>query len=202
MTEWFKEYWYLALIFVGVCIVAAVIFYFAGKSYSSYRASYRKQEEEIKRLTALKERFVPLTEKAIEESDSEETLEGVALAYQLYLQKKEDMEKEFSLLSREKRLIYILDVFVADKSVGEFFRQNGDILRKEITAAFELIGMTELAQRIEEIRKMFDPDDEVTSLDEKKIAGLQKYIDDNAVLDAVRLKGAEYIKKNSQLFVN
>ncbi len=202
MAEWFKEYWYLALIFVGVCIVAAVVFYFAGKSYSAYRSSYRKQEEEIKRLTALKGRFVPLTEKVIEESDSAETLEGVALAYQLYLQKKDDMEKEFSLLSKEKRYIYILDVFVQDKSVDEFFRQNGNILRSEITAALELIGMTDFASEIEGVRKMFDPEDEVTSLDEKKIDGLQTYIDGNGLYDTVKIKGAEYIKQNSQLFVN
>ena len=202
MAEWFKEYWYLALIFVGVCIVATVIFYFAGKSYSAYRASYRDQEEEIKRLTALKGRFVPLTEKVIEDSDSAETLEGVALAYQLYLQKKDDMEKEFSLLAKEKRYIYILDVFVQDKSIDEFFRQNGDILRSEITAAFELIGMSDFAAEIEEIRKMFDPEDEVTSLDEKKISELQRYVEDNGILDTVKAKGAEYIKKNSQLFVN
>ena len=202
MAEWFKEYWYLALIFVGVCIVAAKIFYFAGKSYSAYRSSYRKQEEEIKRLTALKGRFVPLTEKVIEESDIAEALEGVALSYQLYLQKKDDMEKEFTLLSKEKRYIYILDVFVQDKSVDEFFRQNGDILRSEITAALELIGMTDFAAKIEDIRKMFDPEDEVTSLDEKKIEELDKYVRENCVLDEVRLKAAEYIKKNSQLFVN
>ena len=202
MAEWFKQYWYLALIFVGVCIVAAVIFYFAGKSYSAYRASYRKQEEEIKRLTALKSRFVPLTEEAIAKSDSGETLEGVALSYQLRLQKQEDMEKEFSLMTEEKRYIYILDVFVADKSVDEFFRQNGDILRSEITAAFRLIGMTEFAEKIEEIRKMFDPEDEVTSLDEKKIEAVQKYADDNSVIEGIKLKSAEFIKANSQLFVN
>lgn len=202
MAEWFKQYWYLALIFVGVCIVAAVIFYFAGKSYSAYRASYRKQEEEIKRLTALKSRFVPLTEEAIAKSDSGETLEGVALSYQLRLQKQEDMEKEFSLMSKEKRYIYILDVFVADKSVDEFFRQNGDILRSEITAAFRLIGMTDFAEKIEEIRRMFDPEDEVTSLDEKKIEAVQKYAEDNSVIESIKLKSAEFIKENSQLFVN
>ena len=112
------------------------------------------------------------------------------------------MEKEFTLLSKEKRYIYILDVFVQDKSVDEFFRQNGDILRSEITAALELIGMTDFAAKIEDIRKMFDPEDEVTSLDEKKIEELDKYVRENGVLDEVRLKAAEYIKKNSQLFVN
>ena len=202
MAEWFKQYWYLALIFVGVCIVAAVIFYFAGKSYSAYRTSYRNQEAEIKRLTALKNRFVPLTEQVIAESDSAETLEGVALSYQLMLQKQDDMEKEFSLMSREKRYIYILDVFVNDKSIDEFFRENGDILRCEITAALELIGMTAFAERVEPVRRMFDPADEVTSLDEKKIEQLQKYADENNISDGVKLAAAEFIKENSQLFVN
>jgi len=202
MAEWFKQYWYLALIFAGVCIVAAVIFYFAGKSYSAYRTSYRKQEEEIKRLTALKKRFVPLTEDVLAKSDSAETLEGVALPYQLFLQKKEDMEKEFSLMAKEKRYIYILDVFVQDKSIDEFFRQNGDILRGHITQALELIGMTDFAERIEEIRRMFDPEDEVTSFDEKKIESLQKYVEEKGILKSIKLKSADFIKENSQLFVN
>ena len=202
MLDWFKEYWYLTAIFVVVCIIAAVIFYFAGKSYKSYRTSYRNQEEEIKRLTALKGRFVPLTVEGVEKSDSAETLEGVALSYQLYLQKQEDMEKEFSLLSKEKRYAYILDVFVQDKSIGDFFRQNGDILRSEITEAFVLIGMNDFAGKIEKIRKMYDPEDEVTSLDKNEIDTLQKYVDDNSVYEEIKLNAAEYIKANSQLFVN
>lgn len=201
MIEWFKEYWYLAVIFVVVCIIAAVIFYFAGKSYSSYRAAYRNQEAEIKRLTELKGRFVPLTQSAVENSDSAETLEGVALSYQLFLQKQEDMEKEFSLMSEPQRYAYILDVFVQDKSLDEFFRQNGNILKKEITSAFELIGMKDFADKIENIRKMFDDEDDVTSLDQSQIDALQKYADDNDIYTEVKLRSAEYIKNNSQLFV-
>ncbi len=202
MAEWFKEYWYLAIIFVVVCIVAAVIFYFAGKSYSKYRASYKSQEAEIKRLVALKERFVPLNEKAIAESDDNETLEGTALSYQLFLQKQDDMEKEFALLSDAKRYIYILDVFVQDKLAGDFFRENGDIVRMEITKAVSLIGMTEFAEKIEKTRKMFDRDDETVSFSEKEIDKLQVYIDENDILTTIKLKSAEYIKNNFQLFVN
>lgn len=202
MAEWFKEYWYLAVIFVVVCIIAAVIFYFAGRSYKSYRASYKNQEAEIKHLIALKEKFVPLTEKAILESDSAETLEGTALSYQLYLQKQEDMEGQFALLSEAKRYIYILDVFVQDKSVSVFFRENGDIIRMEITRALEFIGMTDLAQRVEKIRKMFDNEDETASYNETEIERLQNFIDENDVLTKIKLEGAEYIKSNFQLFVN
>ena len=201
MVEWFKEYWYLAVIFVVFCIIAAVIFYFAGKSYNSYRAAYRKQEAEIKRLTKLKSRFVPLTQEAVENSDSAETLEGVALSYQLFLQKQEDMEKEFSLMSEPKRYAYILDVFVQDESIDEFFRQNGNILRKEITSALELIGMNDFADKIEGIRKMFDEEDDVTSLDLKQIDSLQKYVEENGIYTEIKQKSAVYIKNNSQLFV-
>ena len=202
MAEWFEQYWYLAVIFVVVCIIAAVIFYFAGRSYKAYRTSYKNQEAEIKRLIALKERLVPLSEKAILESDNAETLEGTALSYQLYLQKQEDMEKEFALLSEAKRYIYILDVFVQDKSVADFFRENGDILRMEITKALSFIGMTEFAESIEKIRRMFDVDDENTSFNEAEIEKLQAYIDENDILTKVKLESAEYIKKNFQFFVN
>lgn len=202
MALWFKEYWYLAVIFVVVCIVAAFVFYFAGKSYRRYRTSYRNQEAEIKRLIALKERFVPLTEKAIAESDSSETLEGVALSYQLFLQKKENMEKEFMLLSEEKRYIYILDVFTGEKSVNEFFSENGDILRMEITKALLLIGMDDFAERTERVRKMFDDSDMTVSWSQSEIDSLQRFVEESDVLTKIKLKGAEYIKNNSQLFVN
>ena len=202
MLEWFKEYWYLAVIFVVVCIIASVIFYFAGKSYRKYRTSYKNQEAEIKRLIALKQKYVPLTEGAIAGSDSSETLEGVALSYQLFLQKQENMEKEFSLMSEEKRLIYILDVFVQDGSVNEFFTQNGDILRMQITKALELIGMNEFAEKLDGIRKMFDDNDMTTSWNQQEIDKMQSYVEENDILTKIKLKGAEYIKKNSQLFVN
>lgn len=202
MAEWFKEYWYLAVIFIAVCAVAAVVFYFAGRSYRAYRASYRNQEAEIKRLIALKEKYVPLTEKVIEESNADETLEGVALSYQLQLQKKDDMEQAFQLLSTEKRYIYILDVFVQDKSVKTFFSENGDILRMEITKALELIGMTDLAVKVEKIRRMYDNDDESASYSEKEIDTLDAFVKENDILSEIKLKGAEFIKKNSQLFVN
>ncbi len=202
MVEWFKEYWYLALVFVAVCAVAAVIFYFAGKSYKRYRTSYRNQEAEIKRLIALKEKYVPLTEKAILDSDESETMEGVALSYQLYLQKKENMEEEFMLLSEEKRYIYILDVFVQEKSVQEFFSENGDILRMEITNALLLIGMNDFAGKVETVRRMYDNNDETTSWNQGVIDSLQSFVEENDILSQIKLKGAEFIKNNSQLFVN
>lgn len=202
MALWFKEYWYLAVIFVVVCIIAAFVCYFAGKSYNRYRTSYKNQEAEIKRLIALKEKYVPLTQKAIADSDSSETLEGVALSYQLFLQKKENMEKEFSLLGKEKRCIYILDVFVQDGSVNEFFTQNGDILRSEITEALELIGMKDFSERVEKIRKMFDDTDMTTSWSQSEIDNLQDFVEKNDILTEIKLCSAEYIKKNFQLFVN
>lgn len=202
MALWFKEYWYLAVIFVVVCIIAAFVCYFAGKSYNRYRTSYKNQEAEIKRLIALKEKYVPLTQKAIADSDSSETLEGVALSYQLFLQKKENMEKEFSLLGKDKRCIYILDVFVQDGSVNEFFTQNGDILRSEINEALELIGMKDFSERVEKIRKMFDDTDMTTSWSQSEIDNLQDFVEKNDILTEIKLCSAEYIKKNFQLFVN
>lgn len=112
------------------------------------------------------------------------------------------MEKEFMLLSQEKRLIYILDVFVQEKSINEFFTENGDILRMEITKALSLIGMDDFAVRVERVRKMFDENDLTVSWSQAEIDSLQKFADENDILTKIKLAGAEYIKKNFQLFVN
>ena len=97
MAEWFREYWTYALGFVGVCIFAFFIFRAAAKAYSAHKKSYKAEEAYITRLKALKEKYVPLTKKTIENAPDGELLEGAALGIQIFLQKQEDMEAEFLL---------------------------------------------------------------------------------------------------------
>ncbi len=202
MKQWFSEYWYLVIILVVVCIITAVIFRFAAKAYGNYRRTYKNQETEIKRLVALKEKFVPLTKEKILNGTDEEMLEGVALSIQLPLQKSDSMERDFHLLNEQQRLIYILDVFRSDGSVREFMKENGEILTMEITKAFTLVGMDGFAEKIEHIRKMYDINDEVTSFNEKEIENLDKFMQENDILTTLKLKSAEYIKNNYVSFVN
>ena len=99
MKEWLQSYGYLLWVLALVIVVFIVVFYFAVRAYSKHMKTYKAQEAEIKRLTALKEKFRDFDENTIKNTHNDEILEGVALIYQIHLQKKDDMEKEFLLLN-------------------------------------------------------------------------------------------------------
>lgn len=202
MANWFSEYWHLLIVLIIVCIVAAVVFYFAAKALSRHNREYKEQEKELKRLLTLKEKYRTLTPEVISAADAGELLEGVALSYQLVLQKQEDIEKSFEEMNDFKKDIYALDVFVQDGSAKEFFSQNGDILRKRIVSALEKIGMVDFAQKLTKIALMYDVSDEAVSYNEKEIEGIDTFIAENNILSQIKLKGAEYIKNNFAEFVN
>ncbi len=202
MSEWLNQYWYLLIVLVVVTVIAAVIFYFAGRALSKHNREFKAQEKEIKRLLELKEKYKNLTADIILSADNGELLEGVALSYQLVLQKKDDIEASFNEMNDFRKDVYALDVFVQDVSAKEFFSQNGDILRKRIISAFEKIGMDDFAKRLSRIALMYDKDDESVSYSEKEIAEIDRYIEENEILTQIKLKSAEYIKNNCGEFVN
>lgn len=196
MKEWLHSYGYLLGILAAVIVLFVVVFYFAVRAYSKHMNAYKKEEAEIKRLTALKEKYKTFDEDVIKNSPADEILEGVALVYQVYLQKKDDMEKEFLLMKKEQQYIYILDVLTSDGSLKVFFSENGDILRNQITSALKLIGLDEEAERVEKIRKMYDVTEEDISFSEKIIDEEDKFFEENNILSRIKLHSAEYIKEN------
>jgi len=202
MEQWLKEYGYLLVILAIVCVVFAVIVYFAAKAYKKRMELYKAEETEIKRLVALKEKFRPVTKAAIESADNTELLEGIALSYQLTLQKEENIEEKFELLNDDVKDIYALDVFVQDKTSKEFFSQNGEIIKKRIIPALEKIGMTELSEKIKPIYDMYDNSNEEVSYDVKKIEEFDSFMENSSVLEQIKLKSAEYIKQNFEPFIN
>ncbi len=202
MKEWISQHGYLIFVFIGVCIGATVIFYFAARAYSKHNSLYKAQEAEIKRLLALKEKYMDFTEEALASADEEEILEGVALSYQLRLQKQEEPEKAFSLMSEEKQNLYVLDVFCADGDVKVFFSENGDIVRGKIVSALSMIGMGDFAQRLKAIYDMYDESNEEVSYSEKKLEEMNEFITANGVLRKIKLQGAKYIKNNFSLVKN
>lgn len=201
MVQWFREYWPYAVGLVGVCVAAFFIFRAAARAYSAHQKSLRAEEKYITRLLALKEKYVPLTEETIEKAPEEELLEGTALGIQLFLQKQEKDEKAFEELSDEKKYIYTLDVFVSDKTLGKFFRENSAILKSRLVPALELISLKSFGERILVISKMFDDRDETVSLDEKKLGALDEELQKEDFLSLIKLSAAKYIKENSSLFV-
>lgn len=202
MAEWLRDNWFYAVAFVGACVVAFFAFRAAAKASAQHKKNYKAEEEYIKRLKALKEKYVPLKKQTIENAPDDELLEGTALGIQLFLQKQEDMEKEFLSLSDEKKLIYTLDVFLSDKTLNSFFRSNTEILKSRLVPALSLVGLSEDAERILPVAKMFDDKDEDTSLDEKRVSQLDEQLETDGFLSSVKLAAAKYIKENAEVFVN
>lgn len=196
MKEWLSQYGYLLLVFAAVCIGAAVIFYFAVRAYSKHNALYKAQETEMKRLLALKEKYMDFTEETLASADEKEILEGVALSYQLRLQKEENPEKAFELLGEEKKKLYVLDVFCADGDVKVFFSENGKIVKEKIIPALTMIGMEDFAIKLKDVYDMYDEANEEISYSENKIEKMNEYISDNDILSKIKSEGAKYIKNN------
>lgn len=199
MKEWLSQYGYLILVFFAVLAIFIVVLNFAAKAYSKHMKSFKAEEAEIKRLTALKEKYKDLSEEAISSAPDEELLEGVALIYQLFLQKKDNVEEEFLKLSSEIQSIYVLDVFVADGGVEEFFTANTNILRMRLVPALELIGLNEDAKRLSAISRMYDEDDYEASFSRKKLEDADKFFRDSDILSRIKLNSAKYIKENVNL---
>lgn len=201
LISWFILYWPYVIGLILVCIAAFFVFRAAVRAYRKYYDRYRSEEEKIKRLTELKNKYAQLTKEAIESSDETELLEGAALSYQLKLQKSDNMEADFAALSKEKQYIYALDVFVQDGSLRTFFKENGSILTEKIVPALDMIGLHEVSEYTEKIRIMFDENDETTSIDNNAIEKIENKFSDGDFLTKIKLSAAEYIKKNTEMFV-
>ena len=201
VSTWFSQYWMYALGFVLAVAVFAVVLKMAVKAYKSYYKRYRTEEQEMKRLLGLKEKYGVLTAEAIKNGDESELLEGVALSYQLKIQKCDDMTAEFNKLNDEKKYVYALDVFVSDGNVRTFFSENGKELTGIIIPAMKLIGLDEVAEKAETIRLMYDIKDETVSFSTAKIDEVQTFFDENGILTKIKLNAAKYIKENPDSFI-
>lgn len=200
--EWLSQYGYLIIVFIVLAVIFAVLFMKAVIAYSKHNKDYKAQEAELKRLTALKEKYRNASVSDLAAFEQEEILEGTALLYQIALQKSEDMEGAFRALSKEKQLIYVLDVFTEDASAGEFFSQNSEILTSLILEALETIGMTDFAEKLSVIAKMYDKDNEDVSFSDKALEVFDKMMSENNILTEIKLNSAKYITKNYDILKN
>ena len=200
--QWLSQYGYLIIVFVILAAAFAFLFVKAAGAYSNHNKRYKEQEAQLKRLTALKEKYRNASVSDLDSFDSEEILEGTALLYQIALQKNEDMEAAFSTLEAEKKYVYTLDVFCEDASAKVFFSQNSEILTGIILQALTEIGMSDFAEELSVIAKMFDKNDEDVSYSEKALEDFDKMMAENNILTGIKLNSAKYIKENYNILKN
>ena len=199
MSQWFSEHGYLIGVFALVVIVFIVVLNFAAKAYSKHYNTLNEQKKMLEHMTALKNKYKNITAEELSSCSEDEILEGFALVYQSEIQKCEDMEAYFSTLPKEKQFVYVLDVFVGDEGSEVFYSQNGEILTDIIIDALKAIGMNDFADKLSEIHKMYDKDDESTSFDREKVENFDKSLNESDVLTQIKVNSAKYIKENLNL---
>lgn len=199
MAQWFSEYWQYALVLVGVCIVAVIVFYFAAKSRMKYVKNYKEQENELKRLAELKNKYHPLTEEKLNQGDEMEILEAASLVYQIRFEKSEYPELEYKKLTDVQKNIYTLDVFVSDKTATVFFDLNDTELQTRLYPALKMIGFECAMDEFKEVCDMYDENNEQVSYDRSRLSMLDEIIDGQDILRKIKLGASEYIKRNLEL---
>ena len=199
MSQWFSEHGYLIGVFALVVIVFIVVLNFAAKAYSKHYNTLNEQKKMLEHMTALKNKYKNISAEELSSCSEDEILEGFALVYQSEIQKCEDMEAYFSTLPKEKQFVYVLDVFVGDEGSEVFYSQNGEILTDIIIDALKAIGMNDFADKLSEIHKMYDKDDESTSFDREKVENFDKSLNESDVLTQIKVNSAKYIKENLNL---
>ena len=201
LIAWFRDYWPYAVALVVVAVGASFIFRKAAKAYKDHQKRFHAEEAQMRRLVELKETYYPLTEAAIAAAPAEELLEGTALSLQIPLQKQDDPERAFALLPEEQQLIYVLDVFVSDKTATTFFKESSALLSSRLLPALDLIGLHDADDRMKQLVTMFDENDETTSLNWETMQNADAAFEEMDLLTKIKLHGAEYIRNHPAQFL-
>lgn len=196
-----KWYWWLLL---AVFFVLAIILWRKAIISSRERRERLKKEAEIwKRDYELRQKFSTITEKTFAETNDGELLHGVAMNIQIALEAAVDMNAAFDELEDEAKIVYSLEYFNEDaqKSLSEFFRNNGAPLVPIVPDALNAIGETAYIHLVNELLPMFDEDSEV-SVDKAVIERCDEEFKELFNPDAMLKKAAAFIKENKGVFIN
>ena len=200
VIAWFRDYWLYAVVLVVVAVGASFVFRKAAKAYRAHQKSFHAEEAQMRRLVELKNTYYPLTAAAIAAAPEEELLEGTALSIQIPLQKQDDPERAFAALPEAQQLIYVLDVFVSDKTATVFFKESSALLSSRLLPALHLIGLHDVDGDMTHLVTMFDENDETTSLDWDAVAAADTNFAALDLLTKIKLLGAKYIREHPEQF--
>lgn len=200
VIAWFRDYWPYALLLVAVAVGASFIFRKAGRAYKAHQKTFHEEEAQMRRLVELKKTYYPLTKEAIAAAPDDELLEGTALSLQIPLQKSDDPERAFLFLPQVQQLIYVLDVFVSDKTATVFFKESSALLSSRLLPALDLIGLHDADETLSHLVTMFDENDETTSLDWNAVADADTKFSAMDLLTKIKLLGAKYIREHPEQF--
>lgn len=201
--DYFRQYWYLFVIFVVAFIAMLFMFKKAGAALAKTKAEKEKLMKKLDHMKMIRETYSDLTEEKILSDKTEYLLEGVADNIQLRLEKNENMNDEFEKLNEEEKLMYALHYFLdeAATDASAFFRQYTKPLTPYALSACEIIADKETLDSIKKLYDAYDEDNETESVIEEKIKEFDGRIRQTLDITQAKMKAAEFIKQNAGKFV-
>lgn len=175
MIENLTEFWYLwlaAVVLAGVTVFVAVK---ASKASKLHNETVRRQEEEIKRLKYLSDKYSELTLQTAESSDAMELIEGIAAVLQKKTEKSGDCISAFNEAEEYCRKAYAVKYFLDDireSGLSFWCRNNDEPLISLTFEAMSDIGETDSLNIMRAMYPMFDKNDDAVSYDKDRVAEL------------------------------
>ncbi|MBR2315100.1 MAG: hypothetical protein IKA56_00510 [Clostridia bacterium] len=198
MLEWLSQNWYITAALFALLLIA---FFALIKVASGHNKLVESRQAKLKKLHELRSDFENMTGEAFDNAEDGYLLDGVALYYQLKLQKCDDMNEAFTYLPEPARYVYALNIFYFEGGVlSGFYRANGEPLSPVLADALRAIGEGELAEIAEKLQPMFDEENENASIDYKFIKTLDENASEVYNEKEFKLKAAAYIRKNKEVF--
>lgn len=198
MLDWLSQNWYVTVALFALLIV---VLFALSRVSAGHNKLMEGRENKMKKLHELRKDFEDMTEEAFDKVEDEYLLDGVALHYQLKLQKADDMNEAFIYLPEPAKCVYALNIFYFEGGVlSGFYRANGEPLASVLAPALKAVGENEMAEIAERIQPMFDDDNESVSIDYKIIKTLDEKTEMLYNEKAFKLKAAAYIRNNKTAF--
>lgn len=198
MLEWLSQNWYVT---VALFALLVIVLFALSKVSAGHNKLIEVRQSRIKKLHELRTGFENMTEEAFDNVEDAYLLDGVALHYQLRLQKADDMNEAFTNLPEPARYVYALNIFYFEGGVlSSFYRANGEPLASVLSPALKAIGENEMAEIADKLEPMFDDDKENVSIDYKFIKSLDEKTEMLYNEGAFKLKSAAYIRNNKMVF--
>lgn len=198
MLQWFTENWYIG---IAMIILLLIALFALNRLSSSNNKIISDREKKLKKLHELRGSFENMTEETFDSQSDEFLLDGVALHYQLKLQKEDDMNTAFLLLPTPAKYIYALNIFYFEGgTLSSFYHLNGEPLSSQLAPAFKAIGEDEIALSAEKMFDMYDETRENVSIDRKLVKELDEKVRKLYNEGAFKLKVAKYLRGNKNAF--
>ena len=203
MFRAFAEYKTLTAVLIAAVVLLVFVMIMASRAVRRHNAERDAILDRLKKEEALRKKYGALTRETAQNADGKELLHGVALCIQKSLESEPDMTAAFHALPAEKQIVYALDFVLCEdaETISAFFRLNGMPLT---TAALEGARRTFDARHLELFERgyrMFDPDDETTSVvpaDVEKLDADFAAADETALYEGIR----NFIADNAEVFSN